>query len=312
MTLRKLKFLQHSFIKKTLLLVYDSYWWIVQHLLKNDKCYLSYKYWTIFHKKLNWKHPKTFNEKLQWLKLYGHRPEYVTMADKYRVKKYVADIIGEEYVVPCLGVWDNADEIDINSLPEQFVLKCNHNSGGIEICRDKSSFDFAGAKKRLNDCLKKGYYLQGRDKQYRDIQKKVLADAFLDDGREGELQDYKFWCFNGTPKYMYMTNKGRKIMENFYDMDFDPVMIDHGFERHIPEYDKPAEFEKMRNLAAQLSQGIPFVRVDFFDVNHHIYFGEFTFFDWGGWRPFKKDWDLELGKLLDITEINGTDNNQTR
>lgn len=305
MNLKKSKFIQTPIIKQTLLFVDDIYWWTVQHLLKNDKCYLSYKYWTVFHKGPNWKNPKTFNEKLQWLKLYAHRPEYALMADKYAVKQIVADKIGSQYVVPCLGVWNSADEIDMDSLPNQFVLKCNHNSGGIEICRDKSTFDLGGAKKRLNDCLKKGYYLQGRDKQYRDIQKKVLADTFLDDGREGELQDYKFWCFDGVPTFMYCTNKGKNIYENFYDMDFNPVPINHGFPRVHPEYEKPQEFELMKELAQKLSKGIPFVRVDFFDVSHHIYFGEFTFFDWGGWRPFHDGWDEKLGELIKLpTEYN--------
>lgn len=292
---------RYPHIKKILLEIYNSIWLVIQLIIVNDKFYLSFLYRIRFHKKINWKHPRTFNEKLQWLKLYAHRPEYALMADKYAVKKIVADKIGDQYVVPCLGVWNNADEIDIDSLPEQFVLKCNHNSGGIEICRDKSTFDFAVAKKRLNACLRKGYYLQGRDKQYRDIQRKVLADTFLDDGREGELQDYKFWCFDGVPTFMYCTNKGKNIYENFYDMDFNPVPINHGFPRVQPELQKPQEFELMKELSKKLSQGIPFVRIDFFDVNHHVYFGEFTFFDWGGWRPFHDGWDEKLGELIKLT-----------
>lgn len=268
--------------------------------IKDDKAYLSLIYFVIFRKKINWKNPQTFNEKMQWLKLYRHKPVYVTMADKYAVKKFVADIIGEEYVVPNIGVWERVEDIDFSSLPNQFVLKCTHDSGSRYICKDKSQLDIEKAKRILNKGMKADYYLPGRDKQYRDIPRKIIADEFLEDNTGEELRDYKFWCFNGEPLYMYCTNKGEHICENFYDMDFNPVPINHGFPRISPELEKPEEFELMRDLARQLSKGVPFVRVDFFDVNHQVYFGEYTFFDWGGWRPFLDGWDEKLGKLIEI------------
>ena len=251
---------------------------------------------------INLKDPKTFNEKLQWLKLYGHKEKYVTMADKYLVKQYVANIIGDYYVVPCLGVWDNAKDIDFDQLPDKFVLKCNHNSGrGMCICKDKSKLDVSHVRSELDKYIHQGYFFDGRDKQYRDINRKIIADQFLDDHRSGELQDYKFWCFDGEPKFMYMTNKGKYIYENFYDMDFNPVAIEHGSPRMTPEYNKPNEFDEMKELAAILSKGMPFVRVDFFDIEGHVYFGEFTFFDWGGLKAFKSyDMDLELGQYIHL------------
>lgn len=250
---------------------------------------------------MNWDNPQTFNEKLQWLKLYCHKPLYVTMADKYDVKKYVAERIGGEYVVPNLGVWNNVDEIDFNALPNQFVLKCTHDSGGNYICKDKSQMDVNQVKKWLSFRLSLDYYLPGRDKQYRDIPKKIIADIYLDDGTRTELRDYKWWCFDGKPVYMYYTNKGENIYENFYDMEYNPVDINHGFPRLLPEQPKPANFELMKDLAAKLSKNIPFVRVDFFDVGGHVYFGEFTFFDWGGLKPFKTyEMDLELGQLINL------------
>ena len=253
--------------------------------------------------KLDLNNPQTFNQKLQWLKLYAHKPVYAIMADKYAVKKYVADIVGEEYVVPCLGVWERAEDIDVDTLPNQFVLKCTHNSGvGRCICKDKSKIDLIKVRRNIAKGLKEDYYRPGRDKQYRDIPKKIIADQYLDDGTGTELRDYKWWCFNGEPKFMYYTNKGEHVYENFFDMDYKPVSIDHGFERLLPEMEKPAEFELMRDMAAKLSKGIPFVRVDFFDVNHHIYFGEFTFFDWGGLRPFGGDWDRILGDLITLPQ----------
>ena len=212
----------------------------------------------------------------------------------------MANIIGDEYVVPCLGVWQSVDEIDFDNLPNQFVLKCTHDSGGNVICKDKLSLDIELAKKKLSESLNRYYYLPGRDKQYRDIPKKIIADKYLDDGKGNELRDYKFWCFNGVPTYMYYTNKGENVYENFYDMDYNPININHGFSRLQPEMEKPEEFELMKSLAEKLSKGIPFVRVDFFDVNHHVYFGEFTFFDWGGLRPFKDDWDIKLGELIKL------------
>lgn len=301
MSLRKIKLLQIPIIKKPLLFIYDSFWYAVQHGIKDDRRYLSFLYWTRFKKKMNWDNPKTFNEKLQCLKLYHHRPIYATMADKFAVKKYVAERIGEEYVVPCLGVWNSVEEVDFNSLPNQFVLKCTHDSGGNYVCKDKSKMDVEQVKKYLSFRLKLDYYLPGRDKQYRDAEKKIIADKYLDDGTGTELRDWKWWCFDGKPMYMYYTNKGKHIYENFFDMDYNPVNINHGFERLQPEQPKPANFELMKGLAAKLSEGIPFVRVDFFDVDGKVYFGEYTFFDWGGLKPFKtEEMDLELGKLITI------------
>lgn len=277
--------------------------------LFDDETYLRTVFRLYTGEKLDLNNPQTFNQKLQWLKLYGHRPEYVTMADKFAVKRYVADLIGEEYVVPCLGVWDNAEEIDFDSLPDQFVLKCTHNSGnGRCICKDKSKIDFDVVRKRIAKGLKEDYYKPGRDKQYRDIPKKIIADQFLDDGTGSELRDYKWWCFDGEPMYMYYTNKGEHIYENFFDMDYNPVPIDHGFARLVPEMEKPKEFELMRELAAKLSKGVPFVRIDFFDVNHRVYFAEYTFFDWGGFRKFEGDWDYELGKLIRLPKNKSNSN----
>lgn len=131
-----------------------------------------------------------------------------------------------------------------------------------------------------------------------------MAEEFLDEGTGHELHDYKFWCFGGKPLYMYITNKGKLIKENFYDMDFNPVDINHGFERTWPEYSKPKNFEKMKELATVLSHGMPFVRIDFFDINGKLYFGECTFYDWAGLKPFvDQAWDERLGELIDLSRI---------
>lgn len=272
----------------------------------SDETYLKIQCWCYLGYKIDLKNPRTFNEKMQWLKLYGHRPEYVTMADKYAVKEYVKSLIGEDYIVPCYGVWDDANDIDFGQLPNQFVLKCTHNSGkGMCICKDKSLLNISQVKKQLNHYLKVDYSYIGKDKQYQGIHPRIIADMFLDDGRKGELQDYKWWCVNGEPKLMYITNKGTFVEENFYDMNFNPVEVNHSCPRRIPEYEKPAEFEEMRQLAVTLSKGIPFVRVDFFDIKGKIYFGEYTFFDWGGFNPFDSyATDLKMGALIEIPNMN--------
>lgn len=303
-SIRNNRIAQTAIFKSVLLFFWNRGHQLFQLLIKDDKTYLSLVYRSRFKKKLNWDNPTTFNEKLQWLKLYNHKPIYALMADKYAVKRFVADTIGEEYVVPCLGVWDRAEDIDFDALPDQFVLKCNHNSGyGRCICKNKSEINYEEVRKGLKKSLKQNYYLPGRDKQYRDIPRKIIADKYLEDGTGNELRDYKFWCFNGKPIYMYCTNKGDNIYENFYDMDFNPVAIDHGFPRLETEISKPEEFDLMKQLATKLSKGIPFVRVDFFDVNHKVYFGEFTFFDWGGLRPFNGEWDHILGNLIELPNI---------
>lgn len=266
--------------------------------------FLKICYWGRTGEFLDLKHPKTFNDKLNWLKLHNQIPCYSLMADKYEVKRIVEEKIGAQYVVPCYGVWNSFEEVDFTILPDQFVLKGTHDSSGATVCRDKSCFDFAKAKNKFDMIMKRNWYYAWREWPYKNIKPRIIADKYLDDGRGSELQDYKFWCFDGVPKVMYLTNKGQSIYENFYDMEFKPLDIDHGFPRVEPEYAKPENFELMKKLASELSKGIPFVRVDFFNVNGHVYFGEFTFYDWGGQRPFiSKEWDNKLGSWINIDNI---------
>lgn len=273
---------------------------VLSHFISDDKKYLSYLYLVTFGKKLNWRSPKTFNEKMNWLKIYNRKDIYTTMVDKYAVKDYVRQRIGDKYVVENYGVYDTWEDIDFTKLPNQFVLKCTHDSGGAFVCRDKATWDREATRKKLKENLKNYNYSIAREWPYKNVPHRIIVDRLLDDHTGNELRDYKFWCFNGKPMYMYCTVKAKSIYENFYDMDFNPVMIDHGFPRHDPEFEKPSEFEEMKELATKLSKDIPFVRVDFFDVEGQVYFGEFTFFDWGGKRPFKRNWDMELGKLIKL------------
>jgi len=268
--------------------------------IKDDRKYLSLLYRSTFWRKMHWENPLTFNEKMTWLKVYGRNSMYPIMVDKYAVKSLVANKIGNAYVVDNYAVADRWDDIDFDALPSQFVIKCTHDSGGAFVCRDKASFDFEGTRKIIETNLCTYNYNIAREWPYRDVPHRIIVDRLLDDHTGKELRDYKFWCFNGKPTYMYCTVKAKYIYENFYDMDFRPVMIDHGFPRHQPEFERPECFDEMRSLAEKLSAGIPFVRVDFFQVDGKVYFGEFTFFDWGAHRPFKGDWDKRLGDMITL------------
>lgn len=268
-----------------------------------DKFYISSLYRLRFHRKLNWESPRSFNEKLNWMKLFYHNELFTKLADKYEVKNFVSDRIGEQYVVENYGVYDTWEDIDFTKLPEQFVIKGTHDSGGVFVCKDKDTFNYEWTRKAVDKNRKKNFYYHLREWPYKNIKPRIVIDRFLDDHTGNELRDYKWWCFNGMPTYMYCTIKGRNVFENFYDMNFKPVDINHGFPRHQPEFEKPSQFDLMKKLAAKLSQGIPFVRVDFFQVEEKVYFGEFTFYDWAGLRPFSSyETDLELGQLIELPE----------
>lgn len=248
---------------------------------------------------LNLENPMRYTEKLQWLKLYDHRPEYTTMVDKYEVKGYVADSIGEEYVVPLLGVWNSVEEIDFSSLPDQFVLKTTHDSGAYVICKDKKTFDVKKAKKKLNYFLKRRYYNCNREWPYKNVKPRIIAEVYLEDSVHKELRDYKFFTFGGEPKVLYIAQgrgRGEPTVADFYDMNFNhlPFTIDHDTAKIPPE--KPKCFEDMKKLAAVLSKGTPQLRVDFYEVNGKVYFGEMTFFHCSGFDGFHPDeWDKTFG-----------------
>lgn len=302
MNLRKSFIVNNKVVKPVLLFLYREYWEIVQRIL-GDRMYIRYIYRRNFHRPIDLDNPRTFNEKLNWMKLNYHNPLFNTLADKELVKDFVRGRIGEEYVVPSYGVWKSFGDIDFDKLPGRFVLKATHDSSGAVVCKDRRELDFAALKEKYDRLMKRNWFLSSREWVYKDLEPKIIVDELLDDGSGRELRDYKFWCFNGVPAYMYITNKGDNIEENYYDMDFNPVTINHGFPRTSPEYSRPGNFDTMRRLAAELSAGIPFVRVDFFDVGGQVYFGEFTFYDWAGFRPFSDyEWDKKLGDLIALPD----------
>ncbi|MCR5361421.1 MAG: glycosyl transferase [Bacteroidales bacterium] len=255
-------------------------------------------------KEMNWKNPQTFNEKLQWLKVHNRKSEYTVMVDKYLVKKYVAEKIGEEYVIPSLGVWDRVEDIDFDALPDQFVLKCTHDSGGIVICKDKSKLDRQAAIKKLSKGLKSNYFLRNREWPYKNVKPRIIGEPYMCDVND-ELNDFKWFCFDGKPHVMFIATDRFNVQEetkfDFYDMDFRHLPFTNGHPNATCQIEKPQTFEKMKSLAEKLSAGIPHVRVDFYDVDGRIYFGELTFFHWSGLVPFSpEEWDYTLGSWINL------------
>lgn len=271
--------------------------------MPHDK-FLKRAYRISMDKELDLENPKTYTEKLQWLKLYDHRPEYTRMVDKYAVKRYVAQRIGEEYVIPLLGVWDRVEDIDFAALPDRFVLKTTHDSGGIIVCKDKSSLNIAEACEKLRYFHKRNYYNKNREWPYKEVPHRIIAEAYMEDSRYHELRDYKFFTFSGEPKVLYIAQgrgRGESTVADFFDMDFNhlPFTIDHDMADVPPQ--KPEKFEEMKRLAAELSKGTPQLRVDFYEVDGKVYFGEMTFFHCSGLNPFHPEkWDRIFGDWVEL------------
>lgn len=274
------------------------------HAIPDDK-FLKMKYYMRMGKKLNLKNPQTYNEKLQWLKLYDRNPEYTKMVDKYEVRKYISEKIGEEYLIPILGVWDSFDEIDFDKLPNQFVLKCTHDSGGLVICKDKSKLDVSAAREKINKSLKFNYYWQSREWPYKNVKPRIIAEKFMVDESGTELKDYKFFCFDGEPKALFIaTDRPHDTKFDFYDIEFNHLPFTNGHPNADRELSKPAGFDEMVEIAGRLSAGIPHSRIDLYDINGKIYFGEITFFHWSGMMPFEpEEWDYKLGEMISFQSV---------
>ena len=271
-----------------------------------DSIYIKLRYYLNLGKKLNLKNPITFQEKLQWLKLYDQNPLYTKLADKILVKDYVANAIGSEYVIPLLGVWERPEDIDWDTLPNKFVLKTNHSGGntGVIICKDKNSFDKNQAIIKLNSSLNDDIYKSLREWPYKNIKKRIFAESFVE-SPEGsdDLPDYKFFCFNGEVKALFVATdrqkEGEDVKFDFFDADYNHLPFKQGHENASILPPKPKSFEEMKHIAEVLSQGIPHVRVDLYEVNGHPIFGEFTFCHFGAMVPFQpEEWDYKFGEWL--------------
>ncbi len=264
-------------------------------------------YYHHFHKFPDWNNPQTFNEKLQWLKLYDRRPEYTIMVDKVKAKKYVARKIGTQHIIPTLKVYRSADEINLDELPEQFVLKCNHDSHSVYICKDKSKFDFEKAKEGLTRGMQRSGFTYGREYPYKDVPPRILAEKYMDDNGHVPI-DYKVYCFNGVPyKVMLCLDRDKQSATKFYSFDKNWHLLRHNrLGKAAPRgftLPKPANFEKMFEYAALFSKGIPFLRVDFYEVGGQLYFGELTFYPDSGFdSAILPEIDKLYGSMIQLPE----------
>lgn len=273
----------------------------------DDEYYLKFIYWLNHGKKLNLDKPRTFNEKLQWLKLNDRNPNYTIMVDKYKVKEYVANIIGSEYIIPTLGIWEQFDDIDFELLPNQFVLKCTHDSGGVVICKNKNKLDINEARKIIEKSLNTNYYLYGREWPYKNVKPRIIAEVFMSNENKtfNELSDYKVHCFNGQPKIILVcTERHAKsgLKEDFYNIEW--RHLDMARPKHLnstKRQEKPKNYKKMLEISKILANNIPFSRIDFYEVEGKLYFGEITLYPASGLAGFiPKEWDTILGDWIEL------------
>ena len=275
-----------------------------------DRIYLKLLYRLKLGRKLDLKNPKRFTEKLQWLKLYDRKPNYPKLVDKAEVKDYVADFIGDEYIIPTLGVWNQPEDIDWDNLPDRFILKTTHGGGGsgVVICNDKSQLDKKLAIDKLNRSMKQDIYATLREWPYKDIPHRVIAEQLLDkDSQYDDIPDYKFYCFNGIPKVVLIaTNRFTDHNFNYYDMAFNKLNITSSAGHNAAiVFNKPSRFEEMKEIASKLSQGFAHIRVDLYYSNNKIYFGELTFYDSSGFDNLSSDSvDLEWGNWINLPQKN--------
>lgn len=297
--------LQYIKKPKTLLIsALKRLWWIP------DRIYIQILFYLKMGRKLNLKNPQTFNEKLQWLKLYNRHDEYTIMVDKYEAKKYVASIIGDNYIIPTIGVWNSVDEIDFDILPDKFVLKTTNGGGscGVVICKDKALLDIDKTKKRLNQSLKVNIYRCLKEWPYKNVKPRIIAEQYLEDS-DGELKDYKFTCADGMA-HNVMICYDRNVGDTkfyFFDRDWNLLRLNKRGKNAPSNFTlpKPESLDEMFNVAAKLSEGIPYLRVDLYNINGRVFFGEMTFFPQSGFdNNLLKETDILFGQYIKLPNKN--------
>ena len=289
-------------------LLYSVFWYYIIP----DSWYLKYRYKKVFRRSLNLKNPITFNEKIQWLKLNDRNPRYSLLVDKYEVKDIISQLFGGEYVIPTIGKkYLSVSEIDKNVLPEKFVLKCNHDAASVIVCYDKTTFDWNAAEEKLKRCLDHDYYhFENKQWVYKGIDRYIFVEQYVEDNRTHDLPDFKFYCFNGKVKCIFVgrerftSDKG--VLVNLYDRDWNKLPFEHYHPNYEGDIPRPKKLEKMIEIAEKLARFVnnPFIRIDLYDVNEKIYFGEFTFYPGGGFEEFRPEvWDQILGSWIDLSTI---------
>lgn len=271
-----------------------------------DELFLKLMFRVRMGEKLDLDNPKSFNEKIQWLKIHDRDPIYPTMVDKYEAKQFFASIIGTDYIIPTYGVWNSFDEIDFGKLPDKFVLKCTHDSGGVVICQDKNDFDMTRARQKITKSLNQNYYWVGREWPYKNLERRVLAEQYLSDCADCELRDYKFFCFDGVPKLLLIATGRQSDKEtcfDFFDMDGKHLDIHNGHPNADLSPHLPKCFEEMKMIARTASKTLPTSRVDLYEVDGKVFFGEMTLYHWGGFKRFEpKLWEMTMGDWIMISD----------
>lgn len=269
-----------------------------------DKTYLSLLFRALLKKRMNWDDPKTFNEKMQWLKLYDRDPIYSAMVDKYEVKKIVSDRIGQEYVVPILGgPWNSVEEIDFSVLPDQFVLKTTHDCGGVQICKDKATFDKEKASAFLNRHMKRNYFLHCREWPYKNIVPRIFAEQYISDESNAVLPVYKIFCFGGQPKIIQAIQNDKQKDEtiDYFDIRWNKLDLKQNFPNSEVPPERPGHLDAMIHIARELSKGHAFIRIDLYEANGSVFFSEYTFYSDAGFAKFEPcQWDEILGSWIDL------------
>ena len=272
----------------------------------SDEAYLKWLFRHYMGYKLNLKNPKSFSEKLQWLKLYDRHPEYTKLVDKVEAKEYVASIVGDKYIIPTLGVWSKVEDIDWLSLPNQFVVKATNDSGGVVVCKDKKNLDIDASIKKLQGLGGRDYTKYNKEYPYHDVPHRFIAEEYMEDESGYELKDYKIFCFDGEPKFLFVAT-GRQAHDtrfDFYDTDFNHLPIENGHPNADVWPTKPKNFDEMLEVAHKLSMGFPHIRVDLYNIKGRVYFGELTFFHFSGTTPFTpREWDYKFGEYLKLPTI---------
>lgn len=270
----------------------------------SDKTYYRIQYYAVLGRFPNIDNPILYTEKLQWLKLYDHNPIYTKIVDKYEVKNIISKIIGENYIIPTLNVWNSPEEIDFDSLPNQFVLKTTFGGGGdgIVICRDKSMLNIDETIKKLKKSFNTDPYIRAREWPYKNVPRRIIAEQYMEDD-SGELRDYKFYCFNGEPKVMLVaSNRFTNHNFNYFDMDFNvlPITSAMGAQSDV-KMNRPDCFDEMKEVAAKLSKGFPHVRVDLYNSGGKVLFGELTLYDSSGYDDLSsEEWNRRFGDWITL------------
>jgi len=284
-----------------------------------DETYIKAIWYLNMGYEIDMDYPRTFNEKLQWLKLHNRKPEYTMMVDKYEVKKYVADIIGEEYIIPTYGVFNGFDEINFSKLPEQFVLKCTHDSGSTIICRNREKFDKERARFKLSKSLENNYFYNSREWPYKNVKPRIIVEKYMDDQtlkddgikcyKSRSLIDYKIHCFNGVPTFVQVISDRDVDMhtanQRFYDFHWKEAGWQFGdYPPSLKEIERPEKLDVMYDISRALSKECDYLRIDLYEINKRVFFGEMTFYPLSGLYKYNRYWgwtdDLMLGRLLHI------------